>query len=311
MRIALDCHAHLAPAEYTGLPGVEWFPDEPRIVLDGKATLASPSVFKPAALLGWMDAQGIGRAWVSVPPPLYRLGLDEAAARQWCGHVNAGLAAAVADHPRLSPSFLLPVRHPALAAEIVREWAPRGARFAMAAGHAASATMLSDPGHEVLWAALDEARAFLRLHPTAGNDPRLDRFFLHNLLGGPGETALAAAHLAMSGVLERFPHIRFILSHGGGSAALVAGRLTRGQAVRRPGADTGARPVIQGFRDFYADCITHSGAVLGLAASVIGPEKLLFGSDWPFSMGLTDPGAQLADADPALLATVFAADPEA
>jgi aminocarboxymuconate-semialdehyde decarboxylase len=176
-RTALDCHAHLAPMlpeRLAGLPGVEWFPEEPRLLLDGKVTLATPAVFRPDALLAWMDANRIARAWFSVPPPMYRANLDEVAARQWCDYVNPALA------------------------EI-------GARFAMAAGHAASGLVLSDAAYEPLWAALDKAGAFLLLHPTAGRDPRLGPFFLHNLLGGPCETALAAAHLAMSRVIERFP----------------------------------------------------------------------------------------------------------
>jgi aminocarboxymuconate-semialdehyde decarboxylase len=313
-RIALDCHAHLAPIlpeRLAGLPGVEWFPEEPRLLLDGKVTLATPAVFRPEALLAWMDANRIDRAWFSVPPPMYRAHLDEAAARQWCDYVNPALAEIGARYAdRLAPSFLLPIRYPALAAEIVGEFAARGARFAMAAGHAASGLVLSDAAYEPLWAALDRAGAFLLLHPTAGRDPRLDPFFLHNLLGGPGETALAAAHLAMSRVIERFRRIRFILSHGGGSAAMVAGRLSRGQAVRRPGADTGAPPMTTAFRHFLADCITHSDAALALAAETFGRDHILFGSDWPFSMGLTEPHEQLAGVAPDLRKQVLAADPE-
>ena len=313
-RIALDCHAHLAPIvpeRMAGLPGVEWFPDEPRLLLDGKVTLASPAVFRPEALLAWMEENRIARAWYSVPPPMYRANLDEAAARQWCGYVNAALVEIGRPHAgRIAPTFLLPIRHPALAADIVRDYAPRGARFAMAAGHAPSGVMLSDAAYEPLWAALDAAEAFLLLHPTAGQDPRLDRFFLHNLLGGPGETALAAAHLAMSRVIERFPRIRFILSHGGGSAAMVAGRLARGQAVRRPGADTGAPPMTSAFRHFMVDCITHSDAALALVAEAFGPEHVLFGSDWPFSMGLVTPHAQLSGVSPALRQRILAAEPD-
>lgn len=312
--IALDCHAHLAPIVpdlLRDLPGVAWHPAESRLVLDERVTLASPAVFRPDALIAWMDQQGVRRAWYSVPPPMYRDGLDAEAAEQWCAYVNRALVAIGAPHAgRIAPSFLLPVRHPALAAEIVARFAPEGARFAMAAGHAASGVMISDPAYDPLWTALDAARAFLLLHPTAGTDPRLGAFFLHNLLGGPGETALAAAHLAMGRVIERFPDIRFILSHGGGSAAMVAGRIARGQSVRRPGADTGAPPMTEAFRHFFVDCITHSAPALGLVEQVFGRDRILFGSDWPFSMGLAEPWEQLADAAPDLMERLRLADPE-
>lgn len=309
--IALDCHTHLAPIVpelMRGLPGVEWHAAETRLVLDGSVTLASPSVFRPEALLAWMDSQGVQRAWFSVPPPMYRDGLNEEAARRWCGYVNEALLTVGASHgARIAPTFLLPVRHPTLAAEIVAVYAAASARFAMAAGHAGSGAKLSDPSYEPLWAALDAARAFLLLHPTAGCDERLGSFFLHNLLGGPGETALAAAHLAMGRVIERFPRIRFILSHSGGSLAMVAGRIARGQAVRRPGADTGAPAMTDMLRHFLVDCITHSAPALSLVADMFGADRILFGSDWPFSMGLLEPWSQLEGVAPQLIAEIAAA----
>ncbi|MGG5823910.1 amidohydrolase family protein [Falsiroseomonas sp. HW251] len=314
--IALDCHTHLAPIVpdlLRAIPDVDWREAELKLMAGSVQLAGGPKVTRPEALLAWMDENGIRRAWYSVPPPMYRDGIaDEAAARAWCGYVNQALRVIGAPHAaRLSPSFLLPVRHPALAAEIAAACAQHGAHFAMAAGHAASAVMLSDPTYDALWSALDSAQAFVLLHPTTGSDPRLDRFFLHNLIGGPGETALAAAHLAMGRVIERFPRIRFILSHGGGSAALAAGRIARGQAVGRPGADTGAPPMTQAFRHFMVDCIAHSAAGLSLVADVFGRDRLLFGSDWPFSMGLTDPWSQLDGVDPEVMAAIAKADPEA
>ena len=104
------------------------------------------------------------------------------------------------------------------------------------------------------------ARAFLFLHPCKGCDPRYEPFYLHNLLGSPMETALAAAHLAMSGVLERHPDMTICLAHGGGAAAAVAGRLERGQVTGRPGADTGAQRPRLAFKRFCIDCIAHDAA---------------------------------------------------
>ncbi|WP_374446693.1 amidohydrolase family protein [Stella sp.] len=310
--IALDVHAHIAPVlpdRIAALPGIEWDPAAPKLVIDG-APLAAPSVFRPEALVRWMDERGVGRAWISIPPPLYRLGLDEAASRVWHDYVNDGLAAMAGRFPdRLSPLFHLPIQHPGLAARIVAEKVAAGhVRFAAAAGSATHGSILSDAAYEPLWVALDGAAGFLFLHPTKGCDGRLDPFFLHNLLGGPGETALAAAHLAMSGIMDRHRRMRVCLAHGGGTAPAVAGRLTRGQTVRRPGAYVGARPADEAFRGFCADCITHSAPALELAAAVFGEDRILFGSDWPFSMGLPDPEAQLADVRPALKARIFAAD---
>lgn len=308
-RIALDVHAHLAPVlpdRLDGIAGVTWDAAAPALTIDGY-TLAAQSVYRPEALIGWMDRFGVERAFISIPPPLYRLALGEEDARAWCRYVNDGLAAIAERHAdRLSPMLHLPVQDPALAAEIASGSTAAGERrFAMPAGSADHALVLSDPAYAALWTTLDAAKAFLFLHPCKGCDPRYGPFYLHNLLGSPVETALAAAHLAMSGVLERHPGLTICLAHGGGASAAVAGRLERGQLTGRPGADTGAEPVRRAFRRFCVDCIAHDAQALKLAAAIHGPERVLFGSDWPFGMGLPDPTAQLADVDPVLRAAIF------
>jgi aminocarboxymuconate-semialdehyde decarboxylase len=316
-RIRLDIHAHLIPwargarvGINADIAGVEWSA-KGFLRLDGNE-LPLEKLYDPQALIDWMDANRVERAWVSVPPTLYRLALGPDAAREWAAVVNATLGATSARFPeRLAPLLHLPMQHPAIAAEIARAAIAAGqARFAMPAGSATHGLMLSEPAYDPLWAVLDEARAFLFLHPSRGCDPRLDRFYLQNLFGNPTETAIAAAHLAMSGILERHPGITFCLAHGGGTAGAVAGRLERGQATGRPGADTGAEKVRRAFRRFCVDCITHDRAALEYAAAVHGADRVLFGSDWPYAMGLPEPHAQLAGADPRLLQAIFVDNPE-
>ena len=308
-RIALDVHAHLAPVlkdRLADIDGVAWSENAGALTIDGY-TLTARSVYRPEALIAWMDEQRVERAWISIPPPLYRLGLGAAAMRDWVRYANEGLdrmAARFSD--RLSPLYHLPVTQPTLAAEVVVERARTGKpRFAMPAGSQDHKVVLSDAAFAPLWSALDAARGFLFLHPCKGCDPRFEPFYLHNLLGSPMETALAAAHLAMSGVLERHANMTVCLAHGGGAAAAVAGRLERGQVTGRPGADTGVEKPRFSFRRFCVDCIAHDAETLTLAAARHGEDHVLFGSDWPFSMGLPEPHKQLADVDPSLRRRIF------
>jgi aminocarboxymuconate-semialdehyde decarboxylase len=307
-KIRLDVHAHLIPlrqADVQGLDGIAWSERE-RLVVDG-AELGKRELYEPAALIAWMDAQGIASAWVSVPPTLYRADLEAEKAGRWARVLNTGLAAVAGAHAdRLAPLFHLPMQHPAMAVEVATEAAARGQRrFAMPANDARCGRMLSDADYAPLWACLQRAGAFLFIHPTAGCDPRLARFSLTNLLGGPTETALAAAHLAMSGVVERHPGITFCLAHGGGATAAVSGRLQRGQDTERPGSYLGGEKVRQALRRFCVDCITHDAASLELVAATFGSDRVLFGSDWPFDMGLTQPHRQLEGMQPALRQRVF------
>ncbi len=312
-RIALDVHAHLAPVlkdRLAGIAGVSWNAGDETMTIDGY-TLAAKSVYRPEALIGWMDEHRVERAWISVPPPLYRLGLDGAAMRSWVLYVNDGLDALAAKFPdRLSPLYHLPVTHAALAAEIVTDRVGTSRpRFAMPAGSQDHKVILSDTAFAPLWSALNAARGFLFLHPCKGCDPRYEPFYLHNLLGSPVETALAAAHLAMSGILERHPDMTVCLAHAGGASAAVAGRLERGQVTGRPGADTGAERPRLAFKRFCIDCIAHDADALRLAVAMHGQDHVLFGSDWPFSMGLPDPHKQLVDTDAGLRRRIFQDNP--
>ena len=102
------------------------------------------------------------------------------------------------------PILHLPMYHPTAAHQAANDAIAKGHRlFAMPAGDSRRGRMLSDPEYAPLWRSLDKARAFLMLHPAGACDTRLSRFSLTNLLGGPTETAIAAAHLTMSGVDHR------------------------------------------------------------------------------------------------------------
>jgi aminocarboxymuconate-semialdehyde decarboxylase len=153
---------------------------------------------------------------------------------------------------------------------------------------------LSDAAYAPLWRVLDDAGAFVLLHPGDSGDARLDRFYLSNLLGNPCETALAIAHLVFGGVAARHPRIAFCFAHGGGVAAMLAGRFEQGFRTSRPGVDTTLPPPRETLRRLMVDCVTHDADALHLSQSVFGADHVLFGSDWLFPMGLMSPHEQLA-----------------
>jgi aminocarboxymuconate-semialdehyde decarboxylase len=129
-RIHLDVHAHLISgdgAALAGFAGVSWDSAAQKLTVDGHA-IGLKSLFRPADLIAWMDDNGVARAWISAPPPVYRPELPAAEAARWAGALNYELAAIAAQHPqRLSPLFHLTVEHPEIAAEL--------ARGKIAAGH--------------------------------------------------------------------------------------------------------------------------------------------------------------------------------
>jgi aminocarboxymuconate-semialdehyde decarboxylase len=285
-KIALDVHAHLVPVRRLyDAPGIVW--DEVgQLHIDGKPLALAP-LFDPGALIAWMDSNGVEQAWISVPPPIYRQSLDELASRDWTDRINEGLKQIALEHQgRLEPLYHLPLEHPRLAADIAGRL--NAARYAVCAGGETTLTF-SDPRLEDLWTFLDVQNAFVFLHPGRCCDPRLSEFYLENLLGNPHETAVAVAHLVFGGILQRFTAIRFCLAHGGGTVPMIAGRWQRGFESGQPGVDTQSQSPNTLLPRFYADCITHSEVALSCSAAVFGEDRMLFGSDWPFLMGLPEP----------------------
>lgn len=144
---------------------------------------------------------------------------------------------------------------------------------------------LDHPDLEPVWQALDERQAVVLVHPdkVLGAE-RLTRYYLWNLLGNPVETAQALASLAFSGVFERFPHIRFIASHGGGAAPFLVGRWERGAAVRPELAHLRTSPLDQ-LRHIYVDSIVHGAPQIRYLIGLLGAGCIVLGSDFPFDMG--------------------------
>lgn len=290
--IELDVHAHLVPidaVQLAALPGIQWCAEDERLTIDGHL-LAIKDLFHPERLLAWMDSQAISHSWISVPPPLYRQGLDMDSARVWCKYINAGLQRIVTQSTeRLSALLHLPLEHPALVRELTDNTGlpAEFAGVALAAG-GHPGVVLSDPVYLPLWQWLDQHKVFTFLHPGTCTDARLSKYYLDNLIGNPHETGIAAAHLVMAGIPSRFAGIRFCLAHAGGSFTALVGRLDHGLQTKRPGVSQEIERPLQAARRFHVDCIAHCPELLQLAGTVFGSQHVLFGSDWPFPMGLKE-----------------------
>ncbi|MDQ6662643.1 MAG: amidohydrolase family protein [Chloroflexota bacterium] len=148
---------------------------------------------------------------------------------------------------------------------------------------------LDTPDLDPVWQALDARGALVFIHPlyVLGAE-RLSKYYLTNLLGNPVETAVALASLMFSGVLERFPHIRFLAAHGGGVAPFVIGRWEHAARVRPELAHLPASP-LDLLRRAYVDTIVHGAPELLHLVEMLGAQRIVLGSDFPFDMGTKEP----------------------
>jgi len=286
--IDLDVHAHLAPinpVRLAELAGVQWCEQERVLQVDDNR-VAIRDLFEPQRLIDWMDERDVRRALVSVPPPLYRQHLEPPQALAWVTYLNEELSAICAAHPqRLGALHYLPMEHPDVLLQLVQAGIRHGVEgYTLAAGGHQS-ILYSNQCYEPLWNTLNQDGSFVFLHPGKCCDGRLSRFYLENLIGNPYETGVAAAHLVMAGVPARFSKLRFCLAHAGGVFPALVGRLQRGFDTSRPGVDVSVERPRDSARRFYVDSIAHDASNLRMVKDVVGADRILFGSDWPFPMG--------------------------
>lgn len=289
----LDLHTHLAPdlAASGRLDGVVVETDD--VVLDGKR-VGPAALFAPQELEQWLDEHGLAGAAVSPPPPFYRQHLTAAAARGWVRALNDGILVALEGRSRLVPMAYLPLEHPQVAlAELERLRSdPRWGGITAAAG--GGSDPLDSNALEPVWGLLAALGWPVLLHPGHSPDPRLEPYYLSNLLGNPVETGVAAAQLLFGDVLGRHPGLRVLLVHCGGVVPAVLGRWERGITTARPGVRNLSRPFREAARGFWVDSLGHEPALLDLAVQTFGADRVVIGSDWPFPMGVDDPVASVA-----------------
>jgi aminocarboxymuconate-semialdehyde decarboxylase len=145
---------------------------------------------------------------------------------------------------------------------------------------------LADPGFEKLWKKANELKAVIYIHPTdpLGVEAMLD-YWLMPLVGFLMDTTLAASKLVFSGVVERHPDIRWVLTHMGGAIPYLAERLDRGYRAFADCRANIARPPSEYLRTFYYDTVNFNPSAVRLALDFAGPDRILAGSDYPHQIG--------------------------
>jgi predicted TIM-barrel fold metal-dependent hydrolase len=141
---------------------------------------------------------------------------------------------------------------------------------------------LGNPAFRPVMEELNRRKAIVAVHPTAADCCR-------NLSYAPGvgpgsieygtDTTRAIVGIAFNGDATRFPDIRFIWSHAGGSAPFLAGRIDGASGNAREALPNG---FIAAAKRFYYDTAgaANRGALASLS-ELVSPGQIVFGTDFP------------------------------
>jgi 6-methylsalicylate decarboxylase len=143
---------------------------------------------------------------------------------------------------------------------------------------------LGDPRYRPVFDELQRRAAVVFVHPTASPDPSAhDERVPDSLLDFVTDTARAITKMHFSATFAATPDVKYVISHAGGTAPYLANRfavvdemdVVPGAAERGTVADL--------FRRLYWDtALSWSDTTLRTLQEVAGPDRIVFGSDYPY-----------------------------
>lgn len=239
-----------------------------------------------------MDSNSIQTGIVSVPTPGAWLGNDQEA-RRIARDVNEFTAETVTSDPDRF-GFFATLTLPDVEGSLLE------LKYALDELHAdgvvnlanSDGKYLGDPAFTPLLEELNRRKVAVFVHPGELPGPEVEgipTFAADFLL----DTTRTAISLILSGSMDRYPDIKFILAHAGGFVPYISYRillamLQRESKVKQVAAflaqDRAAKAHLEVLKKFYWDtALSASPAALPSLLAVADPTHITYGSDWPFA----------------------------
>lgn len=278
----VDMHCHFYPLKY-----VEWFKKHGNVPALWKTDPIKPSYSRIEDLTESMDHSGVTTSvitsgnmpWVDVLKPQDAVDLARI--------LNDEIAAYVEKYPDKLVGFAtLPLVAPSDAVceleRAVRDLRLRGVFLpSNIAGRP-----VDSPELVPLYAEISKLHVPIFLHPTVPEAPvNMTDYRLVHTLGFTCNTALAISRLILSGIVEKYP-LKIVAAHAGGVFPYVIGRMARAYEMwpDECGRNISKNPSVY-FKDVYVDQVSFNVPSAVCARDTIGIERMVFGSDYPFSWG--------------------------
>src|SRR6202163_4569062 len=294
----IDTHAHVVPkslidalrSEKRLFPSVRLDTEgaAPRLAFAGGAPgrPIQPRLSDLAQRRDWLKEARVDHQLVGGWTDVYGYELPGEEGADWARFYNEHMRQDAALLPALTALATVPLQDGARAAIVLEEALDAGFKGAMIATQPKGiGGNLDDPSLDPLWEGASARNAAIFLHPHyICSDDRLDGYDLINAVGRLADTTIAVARLLFSGHLTRFPGVSLLLSHAGGALPYALGRLKPNWAIHPEFADPE-----KSFRRLYFDTVLFEPLALRFLCDVVGTDRVMLGSDYPFGIGDLDP----------------------
>ena len=271
----IDVHHHFIPQFHVDA-----------LTAPGRRVGAPPPKWTPALSLEEMDKSGIATSILSIAQPGVWYGNNVEESRRLARQLNEFATKTVKDHPGRFGLF-------ACIAPPDTEGSLKEIEFALDTLKADGIGLLTsyqdkylgDPKFAPVYEELNRRKAVVYVHPTT---PDCCRGLVPGIPPGAIEYATDStrtiAHLVFSGTALKFPDIRWIFSHSGGTLPFLTARFTRLAQERKP-AHLPNGPVPE-FRKFYYELAQgNTPGQIAALLKMVSTSQVLYGTDYPFRDG--------------------------
>jgi aminocarboxymuconate-semialdehyde decarboxylase len=240
-----------------------------------------------------MAQQGVDRQVLSMWADIFGHGLPRATAQQWHRYLNEHLSKLCQRHDHafaMLASVPFPYAQEA-AAELEYAVKNLGAVGAVVAANVEGVN-LGELDLDAFWQTAVDLDVGIFIHPVqAQPSARSAKFALSQIAQYTVDTTFTVGSLIFAGVLDRFPALRILLSHGGGTFPYLSGRFDcmHERMDRSQQGDIAKNAPSAYVRRFYYDTILHDPSILKWLAQRVGVDRIALGSDYSFPPADLDP----------------------
>jgi aminocarboxymuconate-semialdehyde decarboxylase len=256
-----------------------------------------PRLIEPVGeRLAWLDEQGIDLQIVGTWPDIFGYGLARDACIAWHGMLNDTLAEwCTANSARFAWIGSVPLIDAQAAAVELDRLVGLGACGVIISSNIENIN-IGELALDPFWEKAQALDMPVLIHPVlVGPAPRAAKFGLAQVVQYTFDTTLGVGSLLMSGVLDRFPRLKLVLSHGGGAFPYLAGRfdIMHRRMDRAAQGDVAVKLPSAYATQMTYDSIVHAPKALQFLIEVAGIENVVLGTDYSFPPADMEPVVHL------------------
>lgn len=293
----VDIHSHFYPDQLPGFSeqfGGSWpgfyhtDPGKGMMTLGGKDFRpVYETCWNPAVRVEEMDSFGITIQIHCATPLLFCYNKPIEQASEWASRINDKGLELCQDYPdRLKSLCQVPLQDIDSSCKEVSRAKTNG-HLGVQIGNHVGLKNLDDAGIITFFGHCASENMPVLVHPwDMMAAERMPRYMLQWLVSMPAETQLSILSLVLSGAFEKLPEsLKVCFAHGGGSFAFLLGRVDNAWRNRDIVSEDCPHPPSYYINRFYVDSAVFDESALKLLTDVMGEERVMLGSDYPFPLG--------------------------